>query len=593
MAQDFSSSPSDQDSLNALQRPDGPHTDPVMEEKARQFQTQFAHVQRRGEEREAKALAAAMNLPYMDLFSFPIDAAALQVVSEEEARRIGAAPFFVQSQVVRLATARPEHDGLTKLIERLVAEGYTVRLYIVSKRSLERALDAYKRLAQAPKRQKGDDAVDVGVFGKTDEARQDAKMLGQLGDRLKTVPISELVIVVLKGAASVDASDVHIEAEQDQAAIRFRVDGVLQDIATIPLPIYEALVKRFKLLASVKVNVTDEPQDGRFSIQSGTENIDLRFSSLPTAFGESIVVRFLGLGQQVELESLGMRPAEFASFKDAFSASQGLVLVTGPTGSGKTTSLYAALRSRIDGQTKIITLENPVEVRVEGIQQVNIEEEKGMSFAAALRSVLRQDPDVLLVGEIRDVETAETAAQAAQTGHLVFSTLHANDAASSLTRLLSMGVRSSVVVPALTAIVAQRLVRKVVPSSVEQRPLTDEQIVYFADELGAFAPQELIEAARLLASGEPFPQEKRAAFTMPMVPEQTATDLQLYKGRIGLFEILRITDEIRALAEQRPGVSALREVAAKAGMMTMRQDGLLKVLEGVTTLEEVDRVTKR
>ncbi|MCA9387839.1 MAG: Flp pilus assembly complex ATPase component TadA, partial [Candidatus Andersenbacteria bacterium] len=356
-----------------------------------------------GQARESEAIGMALGLPYIDLTAFPINKEILALIPEQDARAAGAVAFFLQDGNLRLATVDPLNGQLVELIERLVNEQYSVKLYVTSQASFDRVMKVYRQILVAMDTS-SDDVLDLGAFDST-KAVAALQELSSLGGRLVAVSPSELVTTVLRAAASAGASDLHLEATPTDAVLRFRLDGVLQDVAQLPSATYDALVTRLKLLANVKVNVRDEPQDGRFSLKAGEDSIDLRFSSLPTAFGESIVIRFLGLGPELSLDQLGLREEALATLKDAISASLGLVLTTGPTGSGKTTALYAALRDRMSPDVKIITLENPVEVKVPGLQQVNIAEEDGLTFATALRSVLRQDPDIVLVGEIRDAET--------------------------------------------------------------------------------------------------------------------------------------------------------------------------------------------
>jgi len=387
--------------------------------------------------------------------------------------------------------------------------------------------------------------------------------------------LTELLDIVLVGAIALGASDIHIEPEEERAKLRFRLDGILQDILFLDRKIYNGLTSRIKLLSALMLNVSDRPQDGRFSIVIEDLPIEIRSSTLPAEEGESIVLRVLNPQNLISLEELGLRKDLAKLFSKEIKKPNGMIIVTGPTGSGKTTTLYAFLKKINEPEIKIITIEDPVEYHLDGISQTQVTPEKGYDFANGLRSLMRQDPDVVLVGEIRDLETASIALQAALTGHLVFSTLHTNDAAGTIPRLQALGEKPTNIAPAINMIIAQRLVRRVCKKCVEMKKPTEEELKLIKSSLKGL-PKE-IEVPKITKVAKP-KGCKYCNFTG-------------YRGRIGIHEALLIDDEIEKFILTSPATTAIRDLAIKKGMTLMRQDGFLKVLDGITTIEEIERVT--
>ena len=376
---------------------------------------------------------------------------------------------------------------------------------------------------------------------------------------------------LLGSAIRLDASDVHTEPTKENVKIRLRIDGLLEDVAQIPLALYTTLLSRVKLVAGVKLNVSDWPQDGRFSLLSAQSvPIEVRAATLPSEYGESVVLRILNPKNLITLKELGLRKDLQELFEKEIKKPNGMIIVTGPTGSGKTTTLYAFLNEVKNPSLKIITIEDPIEYHLEGISQTQTNPAKGYGFASGLRAIVRQDPDVVLVGEIRDGETADIALQAALTGHLVFSTLHTNDAAGTISRLTSLGTQLPTVASALTLIIAQRLLRKVCTHCVQFVEPNAEQT-------------KKIKEAKLPAKKD---------FKLPSARGCQKCNLKGYKGRVGIFEAIQIDDTMEEFILSGPSTSALKNFAVKKGMLTMYQDGLLKVLEGTTTMEEIERVTR-
>jgi len=385
--------------------------------------------------------------------------------------------------------------------------------------------------------------------------------------------VTEVLEILLGGAINLDASDIHIEPREEESKIRVRIDGILQDVLVFNREIYERILSRIKLLSGMKLNITDRPQDGRFSILAEKMAIEIRASSLPAEYGESIVLRILNPKSLIEIEALGLRKDLLEIFKTEIKRPNGMIIVTGPTGCGKTTTLYALLKKIQKPEIKIITIEDPIEYHLKGISQTQVDPKAGYDFANGLKSIMRQDPDVVLVGEVRDLETVETALQAALTGHLVLTTLHTNDAAGTVARLTSLGAKSSNIGPAINIAIAQRLVRKICKKCSKLEKASSEILRKLKKELKGIKIPKLTKSLKI-------PEAKGCK----------DCNFIGYRGRIGIFEAFLVDDEMEKFILTNPSIAALREKAIKKGMVTMKQDGLIKVLEGVTTIEEVERV---
>lgn len=394
----------------------------------------------------------------------------------------------------------------------------------------------------------------------------------QLRDLASEAPVIRLVNHVISRSLEVKASDIHFEPYRDQLKIRFRIDGVLHDVETVSKRLQPAITSRLKLMAKMNIAEMRLPQDGRIKVREGKREIDIRVSSLPTLFGESIVLRLLNRDEvKLELSSLGLSKDILSNFEEIIQKPYGMVLVTGPTGSGKTTTLYAVMNRINSPDKKIVTVEDPVEYQLDGINQIQVKPDIGLTFASSLRTILRQDPDVVLIGEIRDTETAEIAVQSALTGHLMFSTLHTNDAASAITRLQEMEIESYLLSSCLLAVMAQRLVRRICPHCRTQYPVKPGFIEEISKAMGA----EIENPPEFLWKGKGC----------------QACAMTGYSGRTGIYELLLINDEIESLILNETDSGTIAASAQTAGMRTLRQDGILKVLAGETTFEEVMRVT--
>ncbi len=398
--------------------------------------------------------------------------------------------------------------------------------------------------------------------------------------------ITEILENILVGSINLDTSDIHIEPRKKDTKIRVRIDGILQEVISLQTDIYQALSSRIKLLSGIKLNISDRAQDGRFSIifeKSEKEKedktiIEIRTSFLPSEYGESIVLRILNPKSLIELEALGLRKDLLATFLKEIKRRNGMVIVTGPTGSGKTTTLYTFLKKIQRPQIKIITIEDPIEYHLKGVSQTQVKPEKGYDFANGLRSIMRQDPDVILVGEIRDLETVKIAIQSALTGHLVLTTLHTNDAAGTIARLINLGAKANNIGPAVNVVIAQRLVRKVCQKCGRLENASKIEIEKIKNGLKGISKEIKVPK---IGTGLKILKAKGCKDC-----NQTG-----YRGRVGIFEAILIDEEIEKFILENLSIAALKEKALKKGMVTMKQDGLLKVLNKETSIEEVERVT--
>lgn len=394
--------------------------------------------------------------------------------------------------------------------------------------------------------------------------------------------ISQMVEALFAGGVILGSSDIHIEPEENDITLRIRIDGILHEVMKIESAAYKRLLSRIKLLSGIKLNVTEASQDGRFTVATDDTKIEIRVSTLPSEYGETIVTRILDPKSLIEIDQLGIRADIREAFEKAIKQPNGMIIVTGPTGSGKTTTLYAVLKKLKNPEIKIVTIEDPIEYHLAGISQSQVNKKKGYTFASGLQAIVRQDPDVILVGEIRDLETAQIALQASLTGHLVLTTLHTNDAAGTIVRLQALGEKLTNIAPALNVAVAQRLIRKVCAKCRELVSPTAAELKLIQEEL-KFLPKITKEKIKLpsLTGALKIPKLKGC-------PECGDTG---YKGRVGIYELFHVDDEMENFLIGSPSIADLNKKAIEKGMVTIRQDGFIKVLEGVTTIEEVKRVT--
>ncbi len=531
-------------------------------------------------ERLAQERAAKLGLPYINLADFPIAPDVLALIPEAEARKARTVAFLRQGDEMRMATTKPGTKA-ESLASRLAKnEEVNVQTYFVSDHSMDAALRLYSALPEEKE-------VIYGVRIDEKEIEAFEREVGnfrELQDKINSVSTTQVVTLLLGAGIRSDASDIHIEAEEGDVKIRFRIDGVLQQVAILPREIWKNMISRLKLISGAKINIEGVPQDGRITIYLRDEKLDIRVSFLPTAFGESVVMRLLRpKAISLDFENLGIRGKAWEDLKREIKRPNGMIVTTGPTGSGKTTTLYAILKKLNTPEVKIITLEDPIEYKLEGINQSQIDHEKKYDFARGLKSVLRQDPDIVMVGEIRDLETAEISIQAALTGHLVVSTLHTNSAPASIPRFLSMGVKPFLLAPSINAVIGQRLVRRLC-TKCKAKITLDASVQHEVEAVLGSIPE---------SAGVELDLKSLQFYGVPEENTCTACNGLGYKGRIGIYEVMAMTKEIENLIlTGNVSEFQMTDIAVKQGMITMTQDGLLKALDGITSVEEVLRVAE-
>ena len=542
--------------------------------------TKLAEVREREEEDVMNILSDKYGLTYADLSLKEIDADALHFIPEAKARTAEVALFAKVGKDLSLAVHNPNNPELTALREELTTRGFSLQEFLVSKKSLERAYARYADISYTTESKAGIFTIAPEMLAKltgesttksTLAAEFDAAVARKSIDR-----ISHIIELVFAGAFALRASDVHFEPSETTSLLRLRIDGLLADAYRFDPAIYHQINSRIKLLSGVKLNITNRPQDGRFSITKGENQIEVRASFIPGNYGESIVMRILDpSATKVSYKELGIHPKLLARLEEEIHKSHGMLLSTGPTGSGKTTTLYSFLREMHSPEIKIITIEDPVEYHLEGIVQTQVEGKK-YTFAEGLKSIVRQDPDIIMVGEIRDGETANIAIHAALTGHFVFSTLHTNNAAGTFPRLADLGADPKSFGSAVTVSMAQRLMRRLAPNKKKERPLTDDEKKMIAKIFEPLADKTLIP-------------EKIETVWEPSVDGSLLNDSDDtgYKGRIGLYEAIFMDDELADFLRSNPPENEIAKHAAKQGYLTMAQDGIIKALNGVTSLSEV------
>lgn len=548
----------------------------VSPEAEEEFEEKMEEIEVKKREELAAQRAAKLGVPYVNLKSFPISPEALELIDQKEAEKLKVICFLYTGPEIRIGAVNPENPEIKELAFQLQEKHHSnTVIYQISKHSFQHAFKLYETI---PKPRK----IETGVTISEEEFnkfKKEIKTFQELDEKLKDASLTEIITMIIAAAVQTGSSDIHIEAEEKDVKVRFRIDGVLQDVATLPRSAWKQMVSRVKLLAKLKLNITDKPQDGRFTIFLKDEKIDVRVSTLPTSYGESIVMRLLmSSAVSLEFKDLGLREPSYSQLKREVERPNGMIITTGPTGSGKTTTLYAILRKLNKPGVKIITLEDPIEYRLEGINQSQVDKSKDYTFAKGLKSILRQDPDIVMVGEIRDLETADIAINAALTGHLVISTIHTNSASGAIPRFLAMKVKPFLLAPALNSIIGQRLVRKICPHCKEEIKLEKEKL-------------------------------ERAKEMLSKIPEKSGVKPDLenmkfykgkgckkcnhlgYRGRIGIFEVMVMNEAIEKMVlSGKVSEYDMQKIAVEQGMITMVQDGLIKALDGITSVEEVFRV---
>ena len=524
------------------------------------------------------ATAVVLNTPYIDLRKIKFDKDKLLKIPQEVAQRSKVVPLDEQNG--QLVVAVLDNSNIQRMDYLSTLVKMPIRTMMTSEAGVENALMQYMA-----------DLKDVNKVAKQEEANKNAADAANVQTITQDSPISKALSSILDFAAKSKASDIHIEPLEHSLIIRMRIDGVLRQTMELPKSIEAALVSRIKIMAHLKIDEHRIPQDGQFAVVVNDNTIDLRIATSPVVWGEQVVIRLLDKsGTSMEVEKMGMTGRALEDVLEGISRPNGMILTSGPTGSGKSTTLYALIKKIKNETINIVTLEDPVEYKMDGVNQIQINVDAGLTFASGLRSILRQDPDVVMVGEIRDGETANLAVQAALTGHLVFSTLHTNSAAGIMPRLLDMGIEPFLIASTLNTVIGQRLVRRVAERR-ESYKSTDMETKMIKDIVGPLLPKTIadvpaVSEARGYGNLPPL-DSKEFTLVKGIATEETPGG---YKGRAGLYETISVDDDIQKLIVAHATSGDIMRVAKMKGAITMRQDGMLKALTGLTTVEEVNRV---
>lgn len=527
-----------------------------------------------GEEDFAKAKAKYLKIDFVNLESIGFSPEALNLVPESVAQKYHVVPYKLETKenTLFVAMSNPLDLETVEFLEKKT--GFRVRAAM----AVEKQVDGFIR--EKYTREKG---IATEVDRALDERKKDELVMKESNHKVSAeAPVAKIVSTILEYAVKSRASDVHIEPQEENVRIRYRIDGILQEKYILPRNVHEAVVSRIKILSSLKIDEKRVPQDGRFFFSADDNDVDLRISTLPTTYGEKVVMRLLKKSQKVPtLPDLGLRGLALKNLMEAIERPHGIIVVCGPTGSGKTTTLYSVLDKVATSKVNVVTIEDPVEYQMKGVNQVQVNVQAGLTFASALRSFLRQDPNIIMVGEIRDTETAELAINASLTGHLVFSTLHTNDASGVPPRMVDMGVEPFLLVSSLTCIVGQRVLRKVCKDCCEYYDLPPEVEQDFKTTLGPIFDMVKQKWTR---------DQKEVKIAKPAGCEKCNNTG--YLGRIAIYEVMPMTEKISKLVVEKATAADIQKQAMEDGMLTMKQDGYVKVLEGVTTIEEVLRVAQ-
>jgi type IV pilus assembly protein PilB len=526
----------------------------------------------------AKARAAFLNLPFVDLETVKIPDNVIDLVPTESRQFYKMIPFELNKNELKIAMVDPSNIQALEALEFLGQKNnYVVRIYVAAPSVINDYLTGKKRSIGSVVKEA---LEDLATTEAADVATKEKKLPQKESQiPVEDAPVIKIVDVILENAIEAKASDIHIEPSENDVRVRYRIDGILHTSLRLPKNVLDAVVSRIKILSNLKIDEHRLPQDGRFHVDFGKRSVDLRVSILPVMYGEKIVMRILDKTSKVPtLEELGLRGIGLKWVMDNIKKTHGVFLITGPTGSGKSTTLYSILTIRNTPEVNIVTLEDPVEYFIEGINQSQIKPEIGLTFASGLRSILRQDPNIVMVGEIRDEETAELAVHAALTGHLVFSTLHTNNSVGAIPRLMNMGIEQFLLSASVNLIMAQRLIRKLCQDckrEAKPNPVVAKELA----EVVANVPKEYLDNI-----------DVKNYKIYEAVGCNKCGNVG-YKGRMGIFEVLPMLDELQELLFNKQPAYKIYEAAAKFGMITMKQDGFIKVIRGETTIEEIARVT--
>ena len=521
-----------------------------------------------------KAKAEFLKIDYVDLDQIGFAPEALNLVPESVAQKYRVVPYRLDTKdkILYVTMANPLDLETVEFLEKKT--NFEVKAGI----SVEKQIDSFIREKYIRER-----GISSEVSKALDERKADEKVVEAAAKKVSSeAPVAKIVSTILEYAVKSRASDVHIEPQEENIRIRYRIDGILQEKYILPRNVHDAVVSRIKILSNLKIDEKRVPQDGRFFFSSDGNDVDLRVSTLPTTYGEKVVMRLLKKSQKVPtLPELGLRGLALKNLMDAIERPHGIIIVCGPTGSGKTTTLYSVLDKVATPKVNVVTIEDPVEYQMKGVNQVQVNVQAGLTFAAALRSFLRQDPNIIMVGEIRDTETAELAINASLTGHLVFSTLHTNDAAGVPPRMLDMGVEPFLLVSSLTCVVGQRVLRKTCTNCVTDMDIPADIEADMKKTLGPIFDMIKDKWAK---DGK--------QLKMPKIVGCEKCNNTGYLGRVAIYEVMPMSEKIAKLVVERTSASRIQAQAMEDGMLTMKQDGYVKVLEGVTTIQEVVRVAQ-
>ena len=545
---------------------------------------QLELLRKKEEERLIQMLSEKYNIPYIFITSPLIDIESLSFLDEKIARDAHVAVFGKGSKKqIKVAVFSPHNEKTEAVLQMLQQKGFVITTYMASKESLNTVWKRYKEISHAERTDAGvldvtNDDISVLMKGVTSTPIITEK-INELLNAKSARKLSRIFELILSGAFAVKSSDVHMEPQEDTVRIRYRIDGVLQDICSIEQTLYRRMSTRIKLLSGLKLNVVKDTQDGRFSVKFKNTDIEVRTSVLPGQYGESIVLRILDPESiSVPLEDLGINAHLLKILNKEISKPTGMILTTGPTGAGKTTTLYAFLKKTLHPNIKIITIEDPIEYHLKNIVQTQVSKKTNYTFLSGLRAALRQDPDIIMIGEIRDSETAKIAVNASLTGHLVFSSLHTNNAAGTISRLIDLEVNPKVLTTALNVSMAQRLVRKLCEHCKVPAELKEEEKVFFEkmiEKIHKKQPEKDVSLGTIWKSSEVGCEHCNASG---------------YNGRIGIYEAILMTSEMEDILIENPSEKELLQITEKQGILNLREDGVVKVLEGITSLEELARV---
>ncbi|MFC1625274.1 GspE/PulE family protein [Patescibacteria group bacterium] len=551
----------------------------TFDEKKQKRKIETLH--KKEEEEVTQILSEKYDLPYANLSDIPIELDYLKLIPEEQSHQGKIVVFQGVGKKIQVGMQNP-NLSLTKNILEKLKKNHKVQSFLVSSKSLGKAWEKYKEVPEFVELTKGvikisPERIEEFLSQTTTLEKLKEIFLNRVKSKEKR-RISELLEIMLGGALKMDASDIHLEPQEGNIVkMRLRLDGVLHDITSFQTKAYQLILSRIKLISEMKLNIKEKAQDGRFSIKALGTEIEVRSSALPGPYGESIVLRLLNPKTiSVPLKELGIQPQLLEIIKKEIKRPNGMILTTGPTGSGKTTTLYAFLKEIKSSDIKIITIEEPIEYHLEGVTQTQTNPKKGYDFSTGLSSILRQDPDIIMVGEIRDLKAATIALNAALTGHLVFSTLHTNDATGTIPRLIELGAKPAIIAPAINISIAQRLVRKLCEYCKKTDNPTKEEQIIIEKTISSFP------------KNTPKPDIKSLKISKPAGCEKCSSIG--YKGRIGIFEAILINDEMEKLILKRPSESEIKETWAKQETLNMRQNAILKIIEGTTSFKETKRV---